>query len=189
MRALLLNSGGPDSRLLGAMLACQGWELHSLYVAHGTPHVERAQVAAQRTARLFGAPHDIARVIWPAPVVGRYTASETFWSVPFTIQTVLLHGAVLARALDVEYVAIATKADVWAERMVELGQELLGLCRTARPVTLLHPFSELHTYQQVLDKLGGDPPPLDDTVSCAHAEPCGICHKCVERRALGIRLG
>lgn len=188
-KVLLLNSGGVDSRLVAAWLKTQGHEIVGLYLDIGHGNVNRAKLAAQRTADLVGAEHHewslrpVFELMVPNP--------KEFFSIPFMTAWLFLTGAVAARALGCDYFASGVKAGLGTEAVWSKTQELINLSRVADPVVLLHPLSDCSTYSEAIALVGdaAKDVPLNDTVSCNLAAPCTWCLKCEERKRMGIDLG
>lgn len=186
-RAVLMNSGGVDSRLTAAFLHAQGWELVSLHLNFGLPNAARAAVAAARTAALFCSGEHVITFGGESLVAEHGPLGDP--PAVFAVAPIALSvGASYARAHDLEYVALGLKAEQGPE-FASAAHQMLARGVSRKELVLLHPFSGCLSYQcelELLVELTGSALELGDAVSCACERPCGVCVKCKQRQAAGI---
>lgn len=184
-RAVILNSGGIDSRVAAAMLTLQsGMEVHSLTVDWNPAARDRVLASAQVTADVYCASH----------FVFTYPVDWMLWSdrlgkrrMPYTVHAAIALGAQYALHVGTTWLATGGRADSirdpdnWSSNM----QAALNQSKISPELVVLGPVFRM-TADEVSAKaaeLGVD---LTTTWSCAEPEECGTCSSCNRRRSQGL---
>ena len=193
MKALWLNSGGPDSLLAGAMV--QEWdtkpELISLFVDMNPEARDRMLNGARRNCELLGVEQ---RVIVPTPDVHDlwFTNSRGYRANPYLAFHVHLKGAQQALHREIDTVISGFKADAsgyeWAVELQHLiAQTGPGNEKDRFPVLwfplLDFPISMEWTVAEAVRR----GLPLDHTWSCNRYPADLTCFKCLGRQRVGLR--
>jgi 7-cyano-7-deazaguanine synthase in queuosine biosynthesis len=174
--AVLLNSGGIDSRVTAALLKKQGYVLHSLFV-HLNKRNDKATIpAAEETARLYCAD----RFVFEYPVDWWMQKKRDWSGVPFTMASTHVIAAQYAHFLECSMIASGVRRENADPQRVEHLRRVLESAAMTNPITLLTPLYELADSQ--MDKTID----LTDTYSCNHYPPCGKCMACIRRGKLGL---
>lgn len=184
MKACLLNSGGIDSRVTAKIAKDLGYELYSFYIEH--PHVSKgAKPAAKRTADLYCISHEV--FTYPKDwFLKKKDNGYTGNHFPMSGPTSHVLGAQYAAFMEIEYVFTGLKKE---GRLINVGDLIMEICKGGTVRQLIPIFSmPLYdlTTAQVVEKAKELGVPLDDTQSCNHYPPCGICHKCKLRKEVGL---
>lgn len=179
MRAVLLNSGGIDSRVAGAILRSQGWHLDSLFI-DWNPAVPSVESAAAETAEMYCDSHHVHRFgdDWRIPLPALNTTA-----IPYTAVASHTLGSMYAATLGVTYVASGVRAEVASSReWLHVLRRLYRFNRVSPIPIFVTPVYEASDGEvfATADRLGV---PLASTVSCMVAEPsCGTCNSCQRRK-------
>jgi len=184
MRAVLMNSGGIDSRVSAAVLRSQGWELHSVY--NDWSGIEAQERAAEATAATYCVDHEVLRwtspewVIWDEKLGKRCLPHATFHTA--------MMGAIRAVSLEIDWIASGARRESADDSFRQAFQDLLNSSKYYPDKVLLLPLWELHPSEVTFvgRTHGVD---LDSTWSCPNADPhCGVCQSCLRRVREGISL-
>ena len=178
--AVLLNSGGIDSRVAGWMMHRMGWELHSLHIPFNPFNRQACRNAALVTATLYCKTHVVAAE--PDDWMRPYWGARKGW--PHTGVYVHLMGAIYAEYRGIGHVVSGLRRDVMAEDWRPHMISLLAASRVSDSAVLVMPLLEEIAPDAGIrraEELGVD---VSDTHSCWIDPPCGECAKCEARRAL-----
>jgi 7-cyano-7-deazaguanine synthase in queuosine biosynthesis len=176
--AILLNSGGIDSRITAALLQKQGYVLHSIFVRLNFRNDKATLPAAKETARLYCVDHFVFE--YPVDWWMQKKENPPWWGVPFTGVSVHVIGAQYAHFLKCSIVASGARREHDKSDRMELLRRVLENELMTDPIILLTPLYELANSQ--MDKTID----LTDTYSCNHYPPCGKCMACIRRGKLGL---
>ena len=182
--AVLLNSGGIDSRVCAAIMQDKDWKLHSLHLPFNPHNKGAARKAARRTAELYCVGHYEARE--PDNWV---TMFKGFQGLPHTGIYVHLMGAIYAVSKGFEWVVSGYRKDVMAFDWTSDLTNLLSASKVHEPATFSMPLKEESAGDaglRIAKELGVD---ISDTHSCWTDPPCGTCHKCSARDGSTGSLG
>ena len=192
VRAVLLNSGGIDSRVAAAIASKGGWSLTSLYIDNNPHNHDRAIRAAQRTADLYCTEHVVMPFPMDLTLLGDKRPSDKLpGAIGYSSIVTIVLGAAFARHRQIDNVISGTKNDVWSGDGWKTHLQDLFSCFSlySKGHTYFHtPVEEYKTVQMIVEKAKKLGVPLEDTVSCGHPTPCGICNKCTQRVKLGLPL-
>jgi len=191
--AVLLNSGGPDSAVAGALGRQWGYEIASLYIEVGQLNAERAKAAAVKTAEMIGAyRHDVVTVGWPEAVaIERHPG---FWIVPYVNSIAVSTAGAWARHLGASALIIGYRDGkppeedpFYLNMRGILSLPPLALADDGVFVELLAPVAHCRSYTEVMALA----PEFDlrHSVSCGQREACGHCWKCKARLEAGLPIG
>ena len=190
LKAILLNSGGIDSRVAAAIAHKSQWNLVSLYIDCNPYSRSRSLPAAERTAELYCSEH----VVMPFPMdlilLGDKRPNP---SLPGGTAYSSLFCAILASSYakwrgDVNCIVSGTKNDAWVPEWKDRLAELMAGYKLHKPPMFFAPVAEMLQVKDVYLKAQELGVPLEDTSSCGAAEPCGICKKCVQRGEMGLPI-
>lgn len=176
--AVLLNSGGIDSRVVAAMFTHREWKLHSLHILFNPENREPTLKAARRTAELYCVSHKEidTQLNW----VKKHIA------LPYTGMFIYMYGAIYASYLDVEFVFTGLRSDSIELDWLPNMQETIRHSRINKAVVFEAPLLGTSRISESIVKVKELSVPIDDAYSCTYYPPCRTCMKCKEREALGI---
>jgi 7-cyano-7-deazaguanine synthase in queuosine biosynthesis len=180
--AVLLNSGGIDSRVVAHMMHEKGWELHSLHVPWNAHNRDASIEAAQRTADRYCKGHLVANQPndW---VLGK---DGTPVGLTHTEGYMHILAATYAHHLGAEYVVSGLHQDAVTGDWRRAFLDLLGAAKMRKPPVFVFPLYDSEDWDagaRRAKELGLD---VSDTVSCWQYPPCGECQKCHIRKEYGI---
>ena len=184
--AVLLNSGGIDSRVAAAIMAGEdyGWHLHSLHIPFNPYNREACKGAAGRTAAMYCKSHEIA-----SEPDNWITQFKGFKGCPHTGVYVHLLGAMYAVHRGFKWVVSGYRSDVMAFDWTGDLTNLLSASKVHQGPVFSMP---LKLYKgtadglEVAKEIGVD---VSDTHSCWTDPPCGTCHKCEARNGTTATVG
>lgn len=183
MKAVLMNSGGVDSRVTAAMLRSQGWELHSIY--NDWSGLKEQELAAKVTADSYCSSHEVFR--WPSPdwVIQFELLGKR--ALPHAALHTTIFGATRAVSLGIEWIASGVRSEAAHDGFREGFQDLLNSSKYFPDKVLLLPLWSLGVDEITRIGLehGVD---LDTTWSCTSSPHCGSCDACRRRIKQGIAL-
>lgn len=182
--AVLLNSGGIDSRVSAAVLRDQGWRLHSIY--NDWTGLRAQEAAAAQTADLYCESHEVFH--WPSPDWVIWDESLGKRCLPHATYHTLMLGAVRAVGLGVTWLVSGARRESAADSFRDHFQGLLNDSKFYPGKVLVLPVWDLHTAEiTFIAKAHGVD--LDTTWSCPNGERhCGACESCRRRVREGIAL-
>jgi len=183
LKAVLLNSGGIDTLAAAQMLKEQGHELHSLFIGMGQPNQVLALIASKKIADAYCSSH-FEFIIPGEWSVSSPNAPAGGISIPYLTGVVFLMGCVYARKIGVEYIVSAVKGthvEAFKPTLLALQKANSIIPVIIIPITPLENKSDAEVYEMVKNN-----PLLKETVSCAWSPPCGVCKKCLDRKAREI---
>lgn len=181
MEAVLLNSGGIDSRVIAAHLDKRGWTLHSFFV----DWVPDVSAAAGRAAEQTAMDHCISHEVfpWPVPMLGWRPDRNTF-DVPYTGGMIHLLGSMHADTLGIERVVSGMRqeaADSTRDEWLNAWYGFMTLNRMLPPKLIHFPAWDWSD-DDVANKARQLGVNLGSAWSCLQSSPaCGECSSC--RRA------
>lgn len=180
-RAILLNSGGIDSRIAAAQFAGFGWELHSLYIVDPR-NDDASMAAAEETALLYCASHRID------PYYGPICAgnSEEDRLLPWFTLYAIVRGAQWAADMGIEHVLSGHKRDIQNDAFKDAIQTVLTTSTRTKSVVVHFPLWELTDWNDLMIRARGVGANLQGTYSCRTYPECGKCTRCVERARAGL---
>jgi 7-cyano-7-deazaguanine synthase in queuosine biosynthesis len=185
MKAILLNSGGPDT--LASILKLKSidseLELHSIFIDIGQPNRERASIAAKLIANEYCISHE--NLLFPGEwTVPDYINPEKRVRTPYLV--VLLHilGAVKARQHNVEYIILGIDSNFNRAIQHKFSTLLAEEKRAPYVVIPIYPVLDMTREERL--SLIKDNKLSDLTVSCLEEMPCKTCGKCVSRINCGL---
>lgn len=187
--AIILNSGGPDSRVTAAIAKKMGYKLHSLYIDFNKHNGKGAKPAAARTAKLYCVSHTIAPwdIDWYFPF-----PDNKYFGYPHTNTFVHLIGSQFALKKEaeigkkVEWVFTGSRVDACAPDALTKLHDLLKTVTPHQTATFVSPLWNTKGFDDIVNKakeLGVD---LKDTWSCNKYPKCGTCMKCTARAKYGL---
>jgi 7-cyano-7-deazaguanine synthase in queuosine biosynthesis len=180
--AVLLNSGGIDSRVAAAVLHEQGWTLHSLY--HDWTGTDEQRAASAATAEQYCTSHHV--IAWPDPSWVVWVESLGKRALPHATFTTALLGAMYATKIGVLSVATGARRDSAFDGWRDAFQELLNSSRFFPDKLVVTPLWDLRDSEVTFIGRTGNVD-LDSTWSCPEAPQCGACASCRRRLEQGIR--
>lgn len=181
MDAILLNSGGIDSRVCAAMLVEQGWTVHSLLIdwnVRGRPAIPEA---AKRTADLYCASHEVMTPDrdWACPNPRQNGKLTSQYATLTTTMLGLQYAAFIGD--HVEYVVNGSRAEgAGLEDYPGKVREIVAANRIQTPRVVLYPLWEM-SCGQVADEGRLRGVELETTYSCSVFPACGTCTSCIRR--------
>ena len=193
LAVLLLNSGGPDSLIAGALIK-EDWgpdtAIVSLYLDFNPRNGKRAEPAARRTARLLGARehHSLA---FPHQGAWWFENRSGYWANPYLALWVHVVGAQYALHRGIEHVVSGFRGDASGAEFPELLQKLLvmtgpGNDRERCPILHLPLAPLAPSYEVTVAEAKRLSVGLADTWSCNRYPSDGTCKKCRARERLGL---
>lgn len=183
-RAVLLNSGGIDSRVCAAMLRDAGcWETYSLFIDWNVRARPRANEAAAQTAALYCDSH----VEFPYPVDWATLApTMSKFTTPYANLASLGLATQYAQFLGADYIVSGARREVnrnadWRQQFSEAvnGNTMF------EPKLYSFPIYDLSN-DEVTEKalsLGVD---IASTWSCSQHPACEACASCRRRKGQGL---
>lgn len=183
-RAVLLNSGGIDSRVSAAMLRASGdWEVHSLFIDWNPTVRDAAGLAARITADTYCDHHEV--FAWPVDWMTWYPNLRKS-TTPYAHLGTFALAAPFAQHVGADYIVSGVRREVsmdpaWFDAM----KVVLNGNAFAGGKVFLVPVYEM-TNEEVTAKaaeLGVD---LATTYSCTAWPACGECASCRRRAAEGL---
>lgn len=179
-RAVLLNSGGVDSRVCAAMIAQHGWEVYSLFINWNPRLRPMGHEASWDTAKMFDFPHQVQSYStdWSCPTPTQNNKVTT----QYATMTSTMIGLQYAAYLKADYVINGSRSEVHPDP--EFRQKFMDLINSNRLQSeriLLFPVYDL-TNEEINEKaksLGVD---LKTTWSCSVYPACNNCGGCERRR-------
>lgn len=185
MKAVLLNSGGVDSRVAAAIANKAGYELHSIYIDCNPLNRDRALPAAQRTADLFCVSHEVL----PFPSLTITYFPDLPGGLPYSSIVMFSVATAYCKFHKLDAVISGTRTDMWTGDWLERFKDLLACHKKHTAPLFFTPIFALATMDEVVAKAKELDVPLEDTTSCGRAVvPCG-CFKCQSRTKLGLPNG
>jgi len=186
--AVLLNSGGIDSRVAAAIMTGEdyGWQLHSLHIPFNPHNRKACKGAAKRTAEMYCVDHEVSRRPddWMM-----HMHERGFKHLPHTgIYTHLL-AAIYAHSHEIPYVVSGIRKDVMQEDWRGKFIDLLSMSKLTKPAVIVMPLLEETAADagvRLAMELDVD---ISDTHSCWTDPACGTCHKCSTRDGSTSNLG
>lgn len=177
--AVLLNSGGIDSRVVAKLATDRGIILHSLFVDSNPAISEVSKASVEETAKMC-IDHEV--FLWP--VDWRITKPLGHFSMPFSGFSAQLIGAQYASYRGLKLVLVGDRK---GERRLQNMQSLSDMFAHSftQPVSFCAPLWEtdfMTTIQKAKEK-GVD---ITNTYSCVANPPCGKCLSCVNRAKVGL---
>jgi 7-cyano-7-deazaguanine synthase in queuosine biosynthesis len=184
--AVLLNSGGIDSRVAAHIMTSEdyGWHLHSLHIPFNPHNKGACRKAAQKTARQYCVEHYEARE--PDNWITQF---KGFWGLPHTGIYVHLMGAIYAVSKDIQWVVSGYRKDVMAFDWTRTLTELLSASKVHRPAAIVMPLKESVAADAGIRMAKDLDVDISDTHSCWTDPPCGTCHKCKARSGATATVG
>lgn len=182
--AVLLNSGGIDSRVSAAIAHSQGYTLHSLLLDFNQPNRNRAQLAAQTTGSLYCADH---RVVKYDCDFGVFSPATGNFALPMHGLFLLLVGVQYAISKSIGAVVSGFDGRTYTSELINQLHDFMAQ-NTFRSIEIafLTPFKDQKEDTLLKEYVTQLQIPLDDTVSCGSLAPCGVCQACQRRIALGL---
>lgn len=180
MKAILLNSGGIDSRVTAAILRSQGYTLHSLHIHLNKKNDVKTLEAASRTARLYCQDH----FIFEYPTDWNIKKG-IFYGIPFTFLVTHSIGAPYAYIKGGDLASGYKSSKKNPEEVHSLLQQLLDKSLYTSSVKFITPLLN-KSFSEVQELAKNYNVPLEDTYSCTQYPPCGKCASCSLRRKVGL---
>lgn len=184
--AIVLNSGGIDSRLVAAQMQGMGWELHGLYVDYGQANREGALPAAQKTADLY-CEGRLKVVPYPDFRCEKNDHMPGYIEQPAYGPMAAVVGWQYAVQIGAGWVVMGCKKDSYGEEHLTGLQDLVRANKMTKPVVFSAPLWELATLSETLAKARELDVDVSDCVSCNRSwPPCGECNRCKGRKEFGL---
>jgi 7-cyano-7-deazaguanine synthase in queuosine biosynthesis len=183
-QAVLLNSGGIDSRVAAAILHAQGWELHSIY--NDWSGVKAQEQAALQTALSYCVEHEVLR--WPSPDWVIWDEKLRKRCLPHTTFHTAMIGAIRAVSLGITWIVSGARKESASDSFRDHFQGLLNDSKFYPEKVLVLPVWDLHRAEITFvgRTYGVD---FDSTWSCPNGEQhCRECESCKRRAMEGIAL-
>jgi len=182
-KAVLLNSGGIDSRVSAAILADIGWELHSLFIDWNPTSSIQSGICARNTADRYCASHTV--FAWPMDWMTWYPQLRKS-TTPYALLGTYSLAAPYAQHIGADYIASGIRKEVvtsaeWLDAM----RTILNVNKFADSKVFLLPVYDLSN-DEVTSKgreLGVD---MDSTWSCTVSPQCGECESCRRRKGQSL---
>jgi 7-cyano-7-deazaguanine synthase in queuosine biosynthesis len=182
-KAVLLNSGGIDSRVLAAMLDVNDWEVHSLFIDWNVRLRPKGGEAAKETADLYCASHTVLPygADWAAwnEVVQKHTTN-------YATMTSTMLGLQYAACIDADWVFNGSRKEVSDDPdFVGKFNELVNSNTLQGNRVLSFPLWDM-TGSDVSEKAASLGVDLTTTYSCSVYPPDMTCKSCRRRERHGL---
>lgn len=183
-RAVLLNSGGIDSRVLAAMLVENDWEVHSLFIDWNVRLRPKGDQASQETADLYCATHTVLPygADWGCPAKrqgGKITTQ-------YATMTSTMLGLQYAAYIDAAWVFNGSRKEVSDDPdFVSHFNELVNSNTLQDNRVLSFPLWEM-TNNEVTERAKSLGVELATTWSCSVYPADGTCTSCRRRERQGL---
>lgn len=184
MHAVLLNSGGIDSRVTAKLARDQGYVLHSLHIAANKQIAPASLPAAAKTAELYCADHFVFEypVDWGKL---KFKQGHKFSGVGYNALMVATIGAQYAFFKGFELIVSGTKRERRSADFHTRFEAIVNESLHTTPVKFVSPIYEM-MFKDVIKLARENKVPLEDTYSCTFYPQCGACPTCVQRRIFGL---
>lgn len=179
--AVLLNSGGIDSRTIAKMAVDAGYTLHSLFVDTNPAISKISRKAAAETAELYCADHEIFE--WP--VDWRIKKSAGHFTLPFSGLSAHLAGAQYAAFKGCSLVLVGDKQVERQTQHFEWLDKIIAFSYGAVHIHFLAPIWK-NNFDDVIKIAAEKGVDLTTTFSCNEPDTCGKCFSCVNRARVGL---
>lgn len=178
--AVLLNSGGIDSRVLAKLAHDAGYIVHSLFINANKKLTRPATKAAAKTAKLYCQTHEV----FDYPLDWGVKKGEAH-GVGFNAMMSHTLGAQYAIANGWNVLFSGARSQGRGDRYMENLRFMLQRGLQTKPVDILTPlwsrkFADVQAIAMGLDI------PLNDTHSCTKHPACGTCAVCIKRQQIGL---
>jgi 7-cyano-7-deazaguanine synthase in queuosine biosynthesis len=183
-KAVLLNSGGMDSRLVAHKYHGMGWELHSLHLPLTETNRAASREAAEATAQLYCVSHYVTRT--PDEWLCRdLSPGHNVTGYPHTVFYSHMVAAQYAAFLGTIYVVTGIQLDAFTDGVLESYTNAMKHSRLTPAPVYIAPYIGGGRDKDLEEYLanGGS---MSDTQSCHFSPICGHCYKCTLRKRLGI---
>lgn len=180
--AVIMNSGGIDSRVLAKLAKDAGYTLHSLFIDANREIRDIAHRAAQITADLYCADHEIFQ--YPLDWTCTKTPSGLF-GIPFLAMAAHTHGAQYAVYKGFPTVFVGARSQGRQRSYLDALTTCLSSALMTRPVQILAPLFD-QRFEDVYKLATENGVDISDTYSCTHYPPCGACRACSKRKTVNL---
>jgi 7-cyano-7-deazaguanine synthase in queuosine biosynthesis len=180
--AVVLNSGGIDSRVAAKMMKDEGYVLHSIYV-HANRRKEQNKKAAEKTAELYCVDHFVYE--YPVDWFKVKDKNKKWRGVPYNVLMSHVIGAQYASFLGLDVVFTGLKSEGREINYSRMMTELLATALQTSPVAIKSPLYDKSSVA-VIEMAKEQKIPLEDTYSCSIYPPCGKCAACIKRKKFGL---
>lgn len=154
MKAVLLNSGGKDSRVAAAIVRSydEPVELHSLFVDYNHHDGREAAEAAEETARMYCASHRE----WSFPEDWMITKESGVWGIPFKALFVMTLGAMYAHTIGADAIVAGFDKGLGGKPQRYIQQALNELRGRNGPLLIWTPLEDERQVVEMAEQMGVD---------------------------------
>lgn len=179
--AVLLNSGGIDSRVTAKLLKDEGYTLHSLFIDFNKQISNKSNKSAKETADLYCVDH----FVFKYPVDWAMQKSETHYGTPFVAMAVHAIACQYAAFKGYQYVVAGTRSEGRGKVYLDNLRLMINKALQTKPVTFVAPlyFKE---FDEVITLAKEHKVDLKDTHSCGSHPSCGKCGPCMKRKRVNL---
>jgi len=178
--AILLNSGGVDSRVAAKISKDEGYVLHSLFI-HANFHNDTKTIpAAKKTAELYCVDHyefEYPIDLWMEKKVIMNEKEIKWWGIPYTGWMAYIIGA--QYAMFKGYPTIISGMKNEGRKVVEYVEKLADFM--TNPTEIIAPVFKMSS-KEVIELAKREKIPLKDTWSCNRFPACERCTACKKRK-------
>lgn len=179
--AIILNSGGIDSRVLAKLARDAGYKLHSLFINANKEITDIASKASAKTAELYCVDH----FVFDFPVDWTCQKTPQNYGIPFLAMLAHTLGAQYATFKGYDTVFVGARSQGRNQKYLDSLNYCLERAIMTKSVTMLAPLFDT-TFNGVQALAKELQVPLEDTYSCNHFPADGTCPVCLQRKKVGL---
>lgn len=181
LHAVILNSGGIDSRVTAALAKEAGYILHSIFIESNPEIKEVSQKAAAETAALYCEDH----YVFDFPVDWRVKKLNGNFTVPFSAMLLHVLGAQYTVFMGYNYLFFGARREGRRMDYFSKLENLMDSAFNTRDIKLLGPVYNMEL-AGVIKEAKRLNVKLETTHSCGNSRPCGVCPVCVNRKKFNL---
>lgn len=179
--AILLNSGGIDSRVVACLAQNAGYRLHSFFVDSNEKIRDVARPAAQKTADLYCSDH----FVFPYPVDWCIERGGGKFGTTYPLLMSHTLGAQYALFNGIGVIFSGQKSEGTPDDFITPMNWQLSHALQHKKVVAYAPLYN-RAFAEVVELAKQFSVPLEDTYSCGKVPACGKCFTCKKRASVGL---
>lgn len=179
--AVILNSGGIDSRVLAKLAKDAGYTLHSLFIDANKQISPVSIPAAKKTAELYCEDHHV----FDFPEDWTMEKAKGIFGIPYLAMMSHSIGSMYTLKKGFDTLFAGARSQGRSQKYLDSLNYCLNNAIMTRPIQLLTPiFNKTFDDVQIVAKNLSIP--LEDTYSCNRYPACGRCRVCLQRKKVGL---